>query len=110
MLQTLPRRKAVRPVSIRERAQEWLEIYNQISELKEQQKAIAAPLLAHMMARGTTQVDAGGGSGVMIVSSKSKRPAKKDVVAFFGKKRGEEFWEEMPDSTSTYLSPITKKA
>ena len=87
----------------------WADVRKRELELAEKRKSIAKPLIAALKAAGIVDIKTDIGL-VRFISDKKKSPTKKDVLAYFGNTKGENFWKTVPDRLSEYLTLIDESA
>lgn len=94
-------------------ARTWATLRRKEEEVEKSRKSLGKILMAAMLAAGVRSVDVGKAQCVQQISTKKKSLTKTDIMAFFGKEKGEQFWAGLEDDISEYLTLAnceTKKA
>lgn len=87
------------------RARRFARLWKREKKIEEERRKIASGLIPSMRRSGLEFVRVAPRELLFLASTRRKRVAKKDLMSFFGRK-GELFWENVPDDISEYLTVI----
>lgn len=86
----------------------WATLKRDIEKLETEIKGVSKRLIRAMRRSRKSKIEVGDDL-IQIITQRQKRPSKGEIVGFFGKDRGEDFWETLPDRISEYLSFVKEK-